>query len=68
MRKHETVTVDTKQVMTRRTYETDCFRKVTDPETGIVSVKRWVEQRLAGANLQVVREMGAVFHNGAKIA
>ena len=68
MQTDEEVRIDNKQVMTRRTYETDCFRKVTDPETGKVEVKRWVETRFAGANLQVARHLGAVFHNGAKIA
>ena len=68
MRNNETVEIQTRQVMTRTSYTTDCFRKVTDPESGVVSVKRWVEERLAGANLQLVESMNAVFHNGARIA
>ncbi len=61
--------IDTQQVMTRSTYETDCMRKVKDTETGVVEVKRWVEQRQAGANLQVVDSgKGGVFHRGARIA
>jgi hypothetical protein len=61
--------IDTSSVATRTTYETDCFRKVKDEETGKTEVKRWVEQRVAGANLQVVDAgKGGVFHNGARIA
>ena len=61
--------IDTAQVQTTSTYETDCFRKVQDKETGVTEVKRWVEQRQVGANLQVVDGgKGGVFHNGARIA
>ncbi len=61
--------IDTQQVQTTSTYETDSFRKVTDKETGKTEVKRWVEQRQVGANLQVVDSgKGGVFHNGARIA
>lgn len=60
--------VETKQVTTRTTYTTDCFRKIRDEETGVVSVKRWVEERMICVNLQIVRGLGAVFHNGARIA
>ena len=61
--------IDTSSVATRSTYETDCFRKVQDKETGVTEVKRWVEQRVAGANLQVVDAgKGGVFPNGARIA
>jgi hypothetical protein len=55
-----------KQVPTRSTYTTDCFRKVQDKETGEFSVKRWVEERQVSVNLQV--HEGGVFHNGARIA
>ena len=65
---NETVKIDTKQVLTRTNYTTDCLRKVKDPETGVVEVKRWVEQRVAGANLQIIESLKAVFHNGARIA
>ena len=61
--------IDTQQMTTRSTYETDCFRKVTDKETGKTEVKRWVEQRQASVNLQVVdKGKGGVFHNGARVA
>ena len=61
--------IETKQVQTTSTYETDCFRIVKDEETGERTVKRWVEQRQAGANLQVVDNgKGGVFHNGARVA
>jgi len=61
--------IDTQQMVTRSTYETDCFRKVKDEETGVTSVKRWVEQRQASVNLQVVDSgKGGVFHDGARIA
>jgi len=60
--------IDTRQAMTRVSYTTDCFRKVVDKDTGVTVVKRWVEERVAGANLQVVKSMNAVFHNGARIA
>ena len=61
--------IDTQQVMTRSTYDTDCMRKVVNQETGVTEVKRWCEARQAGANLQVVDSgKGGVFHNGARIA
>lgn len=59
--------IDTKQAMTRSTYTTDCFRKVKD-EDGTVRVARLVQERQAGANLQIVESMNAVFHRGARIA
>ena len=59
--------IDTRQVMTSVKYTTDCMRKVR-ADDGTVSVKRWVEERLAGANLQLVKSVGAVFHNGGRIA
>ena len=58
--------IENAQVQTTSTYETDSFRKVTDPETGATEVKRWVEERQINANLQTVD--GGVFHNGARIA
>ena len=68
MQINEAVEIDTRQVMTTVTYTTDCMRKVIDEETNKPTVKRWVEERLAGANLQLVKSMGAVFHNGGRIA
>jgi hypothetical protein len=58
--------VKTTSVPTRSTYTTDCFRKVTDKETGVTEVKRWVEERQVNANLQTCD--GGVFHNGARVA
>jgi hypothetical protein len=57
---------ETKFVPTRATYTTDSFRKVTDPETGVTEVKRWVEERQVTVALQTCG--GGVFHNGARIA
>ena len=56
----------TKNIPTRSTYTTDCFRKVADPETGKVEVKRWVEERAASVDL--ISHEGAVFFRGARIA
>jgi hypothetical protein len=39
---------------------------VTDPETGVTEVKRWVDERQVSVNLQVCG--GRVFHNGAQVA
>ena len=66
MNKHENVKTDTRQAMTRSTYTVDCFRRIKDAETGEVSIKRWVEERMVGANLMLA--LGGVFHNGARIA
>ena len=63
-----TSTVETKQVTTRSTRTVDSFRKIKDDD-GVVSVKRWQEDRQVTANLQVVdKGKGGVFHNGARIA
>ena len=69
MRNEDSNTVETKQVTTRSTRTVDSFRKIKDPETGVVEVKRWQEDRQITANLQVVdKGKGGVFHNGARIA
>ena len=60
--------VETKQVTTRSTRTVDSFRKIKGDD-GVVSVKRWQEDRQVTANLQVVdKGKGGVFHNGARIA
>ena len=60
--------VETQQVTTPSTRTGDSFRKIKDDD-GVVSVKRWQEERQVTANLQVVDEgKGGVFHNGARIA
>ena len=64
--RNEKIESKTKSIPTRSTYETDSFRKITDPETGEVEVKRWVETRQVNANLST--HEGSVFHNGARIA
>jgi hypothetical protein len=58
--------IETRQMPTRSTHTVDCFRKVTDPETGVTEVKRWVDERQVSVNLQVCG--GRVFHNGAQVA
>ena len=66
---NETRHVDTKQMTTRSTYTTDCFRRIKDSETGETSVKRWQQDNQVSVNLQVVdKGKGGVFHNGARIA
>ncbi len=52
----------------RATYLTDCFRKVRDEKTGVVSVKRWVEERQVTPTVALVLDIPAVFHRGARIA
>jgi hypothetical protein len=63
--RNETIKVESKQVPTRTTYTTDCFRKIKQ-EDGTMKVVRWSEDRQAMAHLQVAK--GGVFHNGARIA
>jgi len=65
---NEKLETETQQVMTQVTHEVDCFRKIKDAETGVVSVKRWREDRQVSANLMFVKSTGGVFHNGARIA
>ncbi len=66
MRNNETVETEKQHVTTTRTYDTDCFRKVMNKETGKLEVKRWREPRSIGATL--MGALGGVFHNGARIA
>ncbi len=66
MRNNETVETEKQHVTTTRTYDTDCFRKVVNQETGKLEIKRWCEARSVGATL--VAALGGVFHNGARIA
>ncbi len=49
-------------------YTTDSFRKVRDPETGKVEVKRWIEAHQIEVSVQVDKKGGRVFHRGARIA
>jgi len=37
--------IETRQVMTTSTYDTDCHRKIVNQETGQTEVKRWCEAR-----------------------
>jgi len=66
MRNNETVETTTKQMMTTVTHTVDCFRKIKDPESGVVEVKRWVEERQRSVNL--MSALGGVFFNGARVA
>jgi hypothetical protein len=63
------MSIETKQVSTRSTYTTDCFRKITDKETGVTETKRWQQDHQVMADLQMVdKGKGGIFHNGARIA
>jgi len=55
-----------KEIPTRNTYMTDCFRKVKNPETGKVEVKRWVQDNQVSVTLST--HDGNVFYKGARIA
>jgi hypothetical protein len=69
MRNTDEKTIVTQQVTTKSTRTVDCFRKITDAETGVTEVKRWQDERQVTANLQAVdKGRGGVFHNGARIA
>lgn len=67
-----TVKIETKQVSTKSTRTTDCFRRRdVKAEDGTVSkqVVRWQQDHQVMANLQVVDGgKGGIFHNGARIA
>lgn len=56
----------TNNMSTALTYETDCFRRIKDEETGELRVARMAEKRAVSATL--VTHEGSVFHNGARIA
>jgi hypothetical protein len=61
----EATTVTTENHTIAATYTTDSFRKVRDPETKEVSVKRWVEERQVSVEVQVLN--GRPFFRGAAL-
>ena len=60
--------IESKTNPIRATYTTDSMRKVTDPETGVTAVKRWVEEHQVQVTVQLIKEIPAVFFHGARIA